>query len=555
MEHVAARIVVNGIVQGVGFRPFVFNLANRHGLTGEVANTSSGVVILIEGAADHINAFATDLTAKPPPLAHIVDVSRRAVAVTGYSAFTIIESRGDEVMSTLISPDVSICEDCRRELFDPNNRRFHYPFINCTNCGPRYTIIEDIPYDRIKTSMRHFELCAECRAEYEDPTNRRFHAQPNACAECGPRVTIYDNQRQRIDHHNPIKKIVTLLKKGGIIAVKGLGGFHLAVDAENNEAVTTLRSRKHREEKPLALMSPNLSAIREYAHITDDEKRLLTAIHRPIVLLKKKEPNTIAANVAPGNRSFGVMLPYTPLHYLLMEQGFNALVMTSGNLSEEPIAIDNEDAFHRLAGIADVFLMHNRGIYLRSDDSIVRHAAGATRYLRRSRGYVPVPIFLRRTSPVVLGVGAELKSTVCLTKGKMAFLSQHIGDLENLATSEYFEKTIGHMRRILEIEPEIIAYDMHPDYLSSRWAMEQRGIKKVAVQHHHAHIVSAMAENHVSGTVIGLSFDGTGYGTDGHIWGERCSWLMSGRLSVQRMFLCCRCRGAHLPSSSPGAWA
>ena len=422
-------------------------------------------------------------------------------------------------MSTLISPDVSICEDCRRELFDPNNRRFHYPFINCTNCGPRYTIIEDIPYDRIKTSMRHFELCAECRAEYEDPTNRRFHAQPNACAECGPRVTIYDNQRQRIDHHNPIKKIATLLKKGGIIALKGLGGFHLAVDAENNEAVATLRSRKHREEKPFALMSPNLSAIREYAHITDDEKRLLTAIQRPIVLLQKKEPNTIATNVAPGNRSFGVMLPYTPLHYLLMEEGFNALVMTSGNLSEEPIAIDNEDAFYRLAGIADVFLMHNRGIYLRSDDSIVRHAAGVTRYLRRSRGYVPVPIFLRRTAPVVLGVGAELKSTVCLTKGKMAFLSQHIGDLENLATSDYFEKTIGHMRRILEIEPEIIAYDMHPDYLSSRWAMEQRDIKKVAVQHHHAHIVSAMAENHVSGTVIGLSFDGTGYGTDGHIWG------------------------------------
>ncbi len=519
MEHVAARIVVNGIVQGVGFRPFVFNLANCHGLTGEVANTSSGVVILVEGSADQLNSFAVDLTAKPPPLAHIVEVSRQAVAVTGFSAFRIIKSMGDEAMSTLISPDVSICEDCRKELFDPNDRRYHYPFINCTNCGPRYTIIDDIPYDRPKTSMKHFALCPQCRAEYEDPANRRFHAQPNACAECGPRVTIYDNQRQRIDHNDPIKKAATLLKKGCIVAVKGLGGFHLAVDAENNEAVATLRSRKHREEKPFALMSPDLSAIRSYAYITDDEKRLLTAIQRPIVLLEKKEPNTIAANVAAGQRTFGVMLPYTPLHYLLMEQGVRALVMTSGNLSEEPIAIDNEDAFHRLAGIADYFLMHNRDIYLRSDDSIVRQVAGTTRYLRRSRGYVPVPIILRQATPVVLGVGAEMKSTVCLTKGKMAFLSQHIGDLENMATSEYFEKTIGHMRRILAIEPEIIAYDMHPDYLSSRWALEQRGIQKIAVQHHHAHVVSAMAENCVSGTVIGLSFDGTGYGTDGHIWG------------------------------------
>jgi hydrogenase maturation protein HypF len=519
MEHAAIKIVVNGIVQGVGFRPFVFNLANHHGLKGEVANTSSGVVILVEGSADHLNAFAADLTAKAPPLAHIVDVTRQAVTPSGYSAFTIIQSVGGGVMSTLISPDVSICDDCRKELFDPNDRRYHYPFINCTNCGPRYTIIDDIPYDRPKTSMRHFVLCPHCRAEYEDPANRRFHAQPNACAACGPGVTLFDNKRQRIDHIDPIKKVATLLKKGCIVAVKGLGGFHLAADAENGETVVILRARKQREEKPLALMSPNLSAIRRYAHITDDERLLLTAIQRPIVLLGKKEPNTIAANIAPGNRTFGVMLPYTPLHYLLLEHGFTALVMTSGNLTEEPIAIDNTDAFNRLADIADYFLVHNRDIYLRSDDSIVRRAVGATRYLRRSRGYVPVPIFLERSAPVVLAVGAEIKNTVCLTKGKMAFLSQHIGDLENLATGEFFEKTIRHMQRILKIAPEIIAYDMHPDYLSSRWALDQRGIRKVAVQHHHAHVVSAMAENRISGTVIGLSFDGTGYGTDGHIWG------------------------------------
>lgn len=518
-QHLATKIVVNGIVQGVGFRPFVFNLANRHGLRGEVANTSSGVVILVEGSADHLDAFAADLTAKAPPLAHIVDVTRQTVTPGGYSAFTIIQSKGGGVMSTLISPDVSICEDCRQELFDPNDRRYRYPFINCTNCGPRYTIIDDIPYDRPKTSMRHFVLCPQCRAEYEDPANRRFHAQPNACAACGPGVAIFDNQRHRIDHIDPIKKAAALLKKGCIVAVKGLGGFHLAVDAENAEAVAALRARKQREEKPFALMSPDLYAIRKYAHITDDEQRLLTAIQRPIVLLGKKEPNTISANVAPGNRTFGVMLPYTPLHYLLLEHGFTALVMTSGNLTEEPIAIDNADAFRRLADIADYLLVHNRDIYLRSDDSIVRHVAGATRYLRRSRGYVPVPIFLKRAGPVIMAVGAEMKSTVCLTKDKMAFLSQHVGDLENLATFEFFEKTIRHMQRILDIRPEIIAYDMHPDYLSSRWAMAQRGIRKVAVQHHHAHLVSAMAENRISGTVIGLSFDGTGYGSDGHIWG------------------------------------
>ena len=514
----AARFAVNGIVQGVGFRPFVFNLAHHHDLKGEVANTSSGVVIQIEGSAKSLDAFASDLMTNSPPLAQIVDLSRETIPITGYTEFTIVKSKDDQVMSTLISPDVSICKDCLRELFDPDDRRYRYPFINCTNCGPRYTIIDDIPYDRPKTSMRHFKLCPQCQAEYDDPRNRRFHAQPNACPLCGPRVELFDNHRNPMDSDDPIKKTAMLLKDGFIVAIKGLGGFHLAVNAENNEAVARLRSRKHREEKPLALMSQDIATIGEYAHISDEERQLLYSIQRPIVLLKKKRPNVIAPEVAPRNRYFGVMLPYTPLHYILLNDGFIALVMTSGNLSEEPIAIDNEEAFKRLENIADYFLIHNRDIYLRSDDSILRWSSGATRPIRRSRGYVPVPVFLKRRLPNVLAVGAELKNTICFTKGRMAFLSQHIGDLENLQTNDFFELTIRHMKRILDVEPEVIAYDMHPDYLSTRWA-EMQEAPKFAVQHHHAHVVSAMAENKIAGKVIGLSFDGTGYGTDGHIWG------------------------------------
>jgi hydrogenase maturation protein HypF len=517
-EYVAARIAVNGIVQGVGFRPFIFNLAHHYDLKGEVANTSSGVVIKIEGSAKSLDAFASDLTTTPPPLAQIVDISRDTIPTRGYTAFTIVKSKDDHVMSTLISPDVSICEDCLRELFDSNDRRYRYPFINCTNCGPRYTIIDDIPYDRPKTSMRHFKMCPQCQAEYDDPKNRRFHAQPNACPLCGPQVELFDNHRNPMDGDDPIKETASLLKDGFIVAIKGLGGFHLAVNAENNAAVAKLRSRKHREEKPLALMSPDIATIGEYAHISDEERQLLTSIQRPIVLLNKRDPNVIASEVAPRNRYFGAMLPYTPLHYILLNEGFIALVMTSGNLSEEPIAIDNNEAFKRLENIADYFLIHNRDIYLRSDDSILRRSSGATRPIRRSRGYVPVPVFLKKRLPNVLAVGAELKNTICLTKERMAFLSQHIGDLENLQTNDFFELTIRHMKRILDVKPEIVSYDMHPDYLSSRWAKMQEA-PKFAVQHHHAHIVSAMAENNISGKVIGLSFDGTGYGTDGHIWG------------------------------------
>jgi hydrogenase maturation protein HypF len=515
----AKRIDVNGIVQGVGFRPFVYNLALQYDLKGEVANTAAGVSIRIEGSPEDIRAFEAALTAKSPPLAHVVEISARAESVKPFAEFRIVKSRGQAQMTTLISPDVSICDDCRQELFDPDDRRYLYPFINCTNCGPRYTIIDDIPYDRPKTSMRHFKMCAACQAEYDDPTNRRFHAQPNACEQCGPHVRLYNQRRKPFTTDNPIKAAADCVRQGWIVAVKGLGGYHLVVDALNTEAVLRLRGRKLREEKPFAIMSADLASIREYARVRPEEQTLLTSIQRPIVLLQKKNPNPISEAVAPGNKYWGVMLPYTPLHYLLFEHQFAALVMTSANLSEEPIAIDNNDAFGRLADIADYFLTHNRDIYLRSDDSILKLTAGHQRYIRRSRGYVPIPIFLNKAVPPILACGAELKNTICLTKGEKAFLSQHIGDLENLATLDFFKLTVDHLKRILEIEPELIACDMHPDYLSTRFAREQMQTPVIEVQHHHAHIVSCMAEHKLKGAVIGLAFDGTGYGPDGTIWG------------------------------------
>ena len=519
-NSISAKLLnVNGIVQGVGFRPHVFQLAQRYNLTGEVSNTSSGVRIHIEGLPEHLDAFESDLVTDSPPLAYIVEVAAIPVPPKPCQDFRIVKSSVDDVVSTLISPDVSVCSDCLREMFDPNDRRYHYPFINCTNCGPRYTIIDDIPYDRPKTSMRSFIMCPSCQSEYDDPIDRRFHAQPNACPLCGPHVWLTDNRGGKIDATDPISKAAALLKKGAVLAIKGLGGYHLAVDAENDTAVKALRERKHREEKPLALMCADMEDIRRLAEVTPVEEKLLNTIQRPIVLLAQKVDSTISPVVAPGNKYFGVMLPYTPLHYLLLAHGFTALVMTSGNLSEEPIAIDNSDALSRLSDIADYFLMHDRDIYLRSDDSIVRRSAGETRFIRRSRGYVPIPIFLKQKMPAVAAVGAELKNTVCLTKDDKAFLSQHIGDLENLNTYEFFQLTINHLRRILDITPELIANDLHPDYMSTRFAQEQSTLPTVGIQHHHAHIVSCMAEHKLDGQVIGLSFDGTGLGTDGNIWG------------------------------------
>jgi len=521
----ARRIHINGIVQGVGFRPFVYGLAATRGIAGGVANTSAGVTIHAEGAPDALDAFRRDLTEKAPPLARIFDISMEPAPFEGRTGFAIVASAPGAGRATLISPDVSVCDDCLREMFDPSDRRFSYPFINCTNCGPRYTIIMDIPYDRPYTAMKDFRMCPQCQAEYDDPLDRRFHAQPNACPACGPHVWLSDPSGHPIDAADPIEKTVSLLREGKVVAIKGLGGFHLAADAENPEAVARLRQRKHREEKPFAVMSPDIETVRRYAEIADAEADLLASPRRPIVLLKKRPNPPLANAVAPQNKYFGVMLPYTPIHYRLFHplngapSSITTLVMTSGNRSSEPIAIDNEEALQRLSLIADAFLLHNRDIYLRSDDAIVRHTTGAMRSLRRSRGYAPAPVILKNKVPPILACGAELKNTICLTKGDKAFLSQHIGDMENLSACDFFTRTVDHLQRILDIAPTAVAHDLHPDYLSTRYALERTDLPNIPVQHHHAHIAACMAEHRIKGPVIGLAFDGTGYGSDGTIWG------------------------------------
>jgi hydrogenase maturation protein HypF len=518
-DNIARRVEVKGVVQGVGFRPFIFGLAERYRLKGEVANTSEGVIIHIEGPGKKISLFLKELSGNHPPLALITDICVYQEKRKGFQTFTIAQSRSLQKISTLISPDMSICDDCLRELFDPDNFRFEYPFINCTNCGPRYTIIEDIPYDRSKTSMKHFKMCDHCQAEYDNHKDRRFHAQPNACPVCGPQIVLCNNSGKIIDASHVLEKSAELILAGEIIAIKGLGGFHLAVDARNDSAVTKLRKRKHREEKPFALMAEDIKDIQKFAYVDLEDEKLLKSARRPIVILRKKEPYNISEEVSPRNHFFGVMLAYTPLHYILLRKVGVPLVMTSGNISEEPIAIDNDEAMERLSSIADYFLIHNRAIYLRSDDSIVRNMAGETRFFRRSRGYVPLPVRMNKKNVQVLACGAELKNTICLTKENNAFLSQHIGDLENLPTYDFFKMTIEHMKRIINIEPEVIACDLHPNYFSTRYALEQKDLPVIQVQHHHAHIVACMAENQFSGPVIGLAFDGTGYGADDTIWG------------------------------------
>jgi hydrogenase maturation protein HypF len=516
---VRRQIEVSGIVQGVGFRPYIYRLATGRHLKGTICNTSCGVTIEVEGPAETVQDFVEHLPAEAPPLARITSFAVHEVPCNGDREFRIVHSEAGEV-HTLISPDVAICPDCLRELLDAKDRRYRYPFINCTNCGPRFTIVRDIPYDRPSTSMAVFPLCPECQAEYEDPLNRRFHAQPNACWKCGPKVELWGRSGRRIPCRDPIAEAVSGLHAGLVAAVKGLGGFHLAVDATNAAAVALLRERKRRVEKPFAIMVPNLQTARTICEVDAAACVALQSVQRPIVLLPKKTGSPVAEEVAPFNRYLGVFLPYTPLHYLLFDEGgFTALVMTSGNVSEEPIAIDNEEAVRRLNSLADYFLVHNREILLRCDDSVVRVSNGITRQLRRSRGFVPVPVFLKDEQPSVLAVGGELKNTICLTKGKHAFLSQHVGDLENVESYGFFHEAIEHLERILEIRPEVIAYDLHPGYFSTKWALQQRGAQLVGVQHHHAHIASCMAENHLEGRVIGFALDGTGYGTDGHIWG------------------------------------
>jgi hydrogenase maturation protein HypF len=513
------RVRIQGMVQGVGFRPFIYQLAHRHRLLGYVANTPQGVELEIEGGQQDLHEFFADLPARLPPLASIIRMETEELPPLPYAAFEIRSSEHGAGRAALISPDTAICADCLRELFDPQDRRYRYPFINCTNCGPRYTIIRDIPYDRVNTSMAPFTMCEPCEREYHDPLDRRFHAQPNACWECGPRVWLTDAGGRDLLAADPIAAAAEKLKEGGIVAVKGLGGFHLAVDATQNEAVKRLRLRKGREEKPLALMSWDLKEIERYVNLGDLDRELLTRSQRPIVLVPKGPGNPIAQEVAPRNHYLGVMLPYTPLHYLLLSHGFLALVMTSGNLTEEPIAIDNGEALRRLGAIADYFLCHDRDILLRSDDSVVRVAAGRPRQVRRSRGFVPVPVFLRKAMPSVLALGGELKGTICVTKEDRAFVSQHLGDLENLETLDFLDLTVRHLRRILEVQPRLLVHDLHPDYLTTQVAMAQKELPTLAVQHHHAHVVSGMAEHRLDGRVLGLALDGTGYGADGRIWG------------------------------------
>jgi hydrogenase maturation protein HypF len=515
----ALKIEVRGIVQGVGFRPFVYRLADQHALKGTVANTSTGVIIHIEGPLETLDAFCSALRSQPPPLAEIIDFTSRTAAPQGFDHFSILPSIGHPLESTLVSPDTAICDDCLREMRDPADRRFAHPFINCTHCGPRYTIIEEMPYDRINTTMKRFRMCEHCRVEYEDPSNRRFHAQPIACPACGPTVTLLDAHGRNLTDVDPIGKAASLLKEGRILSIKGLGGFHLAVDAENDPAVQRLRERKHRPHKPFALMSKSIEIIDRYAHITPETATVLLDRARPIVLIEQRAVHPLSNAVAPGSPYFGVMLPYTPLHYLILDAGFTALVMTSGNRSGEPLCIDTTEALAELSGIADYFLTNDRPVHQRCDDSIVQYSDGSTRLVRRARGYVPLPIHLPYALPPILACGAELKNTLCLAQDKTAFISQHLGDMEALSTIEFFTDAIDHTQKLSKIGPQIVAHDLHPDYLSTQYAKALTGVRCIGVQHHHAHVISCMAENRIDGPVIGIALDGTGFGTDGAVWG------------------------------------
>jgi hydrogenase maturation protein HypF len=531
-----ARGVLRGVVQGVGFRPFVYQLARRYGLTGYVVNTAQGVHLEVEGPGETVEVFFRSLPLEKPPLAYIESLEQTEIPPERGTSFEIRESREGEERFALISPDVGVCPDCLAELKDPLDRRYGYPFINCTHCGPRYTIILDIPYDRRNTTMDRFRMCPACRKEYEDPRDRRFHAQPNACWDCGPVVSLHERGGDPLACSDPIQEAILLLQEGSILAVKGLGGFHLVVDAANHQSVLRLRKRKHREEKPLAVMVRDLDQAREIAHVGKLEAETLTSRRRPILLLRKRRSHGLSPAVSPKNQTFGIMLPYTPLHVLLMEGPFKALVMTSGNRSEEPISIDHPHALKALGSLADYFLSHDRDIHLRSDDSVLRVIDGLPRQIRRSRGYVPMPIFLRKDLaelPPVAALGAGLKNTLCFTKENRAFMSQHIGDMENLETYEFFLLTLSHLKRILEIEPRLLAHDLHPDYLSSAYALGQRERPAFPVQHHHAHIVSCLAEANSLGPAIGIALDGTGLGEDGRIWGGEV--LLSDLTSYRRV--------------------
>jgi hydrogenase maturation protein HypF len=547
----AARLRVSGVVQGVGFRPFVHRLAARHALGGWVRNEAGDVQIEVEGPAAAIDAFVRALQWEAPPLARIERVDREAIPAAGRSLFEIRPSTVAPDRRQPISPDAALCDACLAELFDPANRRYRYPFITCTDCGPRFTVIEAMPYDRERTSMRAFVQCPACLAEYLDPTSRRHHSETNSCSACGPHVWLEGGNVVigRSPGDDPIAAAARLLAAGLILAVRGLGGFHLAADATDERAVRRLRRRKHREAKPLAVMVRTLEQARALASISDDEATLLQSRERPIVLLRRRDDAPLATSIAPGLDTVGVMLAYTPLHHLLLERVDRPLVMTSGNLSDEPIATANDDAVRRLSAVADAFLLHDRDIVARYDDSVLRVAGNATVFLRRARGYAPLPVDLPLESPrPLVAVGPHLKNTFALVHGRRAYVSQHIGDLENLETLEHFQSTLGDFKRLFRIEPEVAVRDLHPGYLSTRVARELGLDQIIAVQHHHAHVAAVLAEHGRTGPALGIAFDGTGYGDDGCVWGAE--FLVA---DLERYTRVARLRYAPLPGGDVAA--
>ncbi|MBS1494306.1 MAG: carbamoyltransferase HypF [Bacteroidetes bacterium] len=511
-------INIQGTVQGVGFRPFVYRLAHELNIKGWIINSSAGVEIEAEGDDTDVENFLIRLKNDKPANSTINNFKYISSAINNFKTFEIKESNNSAIKTALILPDLATCPDCLKEIFNPKERRYLYPFTNCTNCGPRFSIIESIPYDRVNTTMKEFEMCDDCRKEYENPLDRRFHAEPIACPKCGPQIKLYNAEEELIEGNDVIKKAAEFILEGKIIALKGLGGYQLIVDAKNNEAVKRLRERKHREEKPFAMMFPCMEMIKEYCEVSEEEENLLLSAQSPIVLLMKKENSFIAEGVSYGNNYYGVMLPYTPLHHILMKELNIPIVATSGNITDEPICISNELAFEKLNGIADYFLIHNRKIVRQVDDSVVRVIKNKPFMIRRARGYAPYPVILNDEIPPAIAVGGQLKNTVAISKGKNVFISQHIGDLDSKEAFNAFKKIISDFKDLYDVNPEYIISDLHPDYISTKFA-QNTGLKLIQVQHHYAHILSCIAENKIEGEVLGISWDGTGYGTDGNIWG------------------------------------
>ena len=539
------EILVRGTVQGVGFRPFIYNLASRFDIAGTVGNTSEGVVIRAAAAEDDLQLFLEAISKQAPPLAKIIALEIRTL--TGepefsLESFSILPSVSGGSASTAIPPDIALCNDCLNELLNPENRRYHYPFINCTNCGPRFTIVETIPYDRPKTSMKHFTMCAACMEEYHDPADRRFHAQPNACPDCGPSISLRDNKNAHLQCELPLAQAVSALNEGLIVAIRGLGGFHLSANGCSPEAVSKLRKRKGRPDKPLAIMVADLEVAAKFCQLDEQARVLLTSPVHPIVLLKKQSQTTLADNLAPGIDEIGLMLAYTPLHHLLFQQQTcpEALVMTSGNISGNPICTANDDALDKLDAIADLFLLHNRDIVTRVDDSVIKIIADKPQTIRRARGFAPAPLQVPCQLPQILGCGAGLKNTFSLGRDHSVYPSQHIGDLDNLASYEFYRESIDNLKQVLQLEPVAVACDLHPDYMSSRYAGET-GLPIYRTQHHHAHAVAVMAEHGLNTPVLAVILDGTGLGDDGTSWGgeifraELCSYERLGHLSHLRL--------------------